>query len=87
MELEDGAAAPDEDPKRPATRSATTATKPDVARRWLDAVTCGGRRGEQRRPEHMARVRQLTTWTRRSVAAAWRQSAALEPAWSERSGL
>jgi hypothetical protein len=87
MELEDGAAAPDEDLKRPTTRSATAAAKPDVARRWLDAATCGGRRGERWRLEHMARVRQLMTWMRRSVAVAWRQSAALGPARSERSGL
>jgi hypothetical protein len=31
VELEDGAAAPDEDPRRPAMRSASAAAKPDDA--------------------------------------------------------
>jgi hypothetical protein len=31
VELEDGAAAPNEDPRRPATRSASAVTKPDDA--------------------------------------------------------
>jgi hypothetical protein len=47
VELEDGAAAPDEDLRRPATRRAPAAAKPDGARRWLAAMTCGGRRGER----------------------------------------
>jgi hypothetical protein len=41
VELEDGAAAPDEDPRRPAMRSAPAAVKPDGAQRWLAAVTYG----------------------------------------------
>jgi hypothetical protein len=32
VELEGGAAAPDEDPRRPTTRSSSAATKPDGAR-------------------------------------------------------
>jgi hypothetical protein len=44
VELEDGAAAPDEVLRRPATRRATTAAKSDGARRWLAAAACEGRR-------------------------------------------
>jgi hypothetical protein len=47
VELEDGAAAPDEDPRRPAMRSAPAVAKPDDARRWHAAATCGGKRGER----------------------------------------
>jgi hypothetical protein len=47
VELKDGAAAPDEDPRRSVTRSAPAAAKLDGAQRWLADVTCGGRRGEQ----------------------------------------
>jgi citrate lyase beta subunit len=46
VELEDGAAEPDDDPRRPTMRSAPAAPKPDGARRWLAVVTCEGRRGE-----------------------------------------
>jgi hypothetical protein len=42
--LEDRMAAPDEDPRRPMMRSSSTAGKPDSARCWLAATTCGGRR-------------------------------------------
>jgi hypothetical protein len=48
VELKDGAAAPDEDPRQPAVRSALAAVKPDNAWRWLAAATCGGRRCERR---------------------------------------
>jgi hypothetical protein len=44
VELEDGATAPDEDPRQPATRSAPAEAKPDGARRWIVAMTCGGKR-------------------------------------------
>jgi hypothetical protein len=54
VELGDGTTAPDDDPRWSATRSTPAAAKPDSARRWLAAATCGGRRGEQRRSEHMA---------------------------------
>jgi hypothetical protein len=70
VELKDGAAAPDEDPRWPAMRSTPTTAKPDGARHWLAVVTCGGRRGERQQLEHMAWVWQLTTWTRRSAAVA-----------------
>jgi hypothetical protein len=66
-ELEDGAATLDEDPRRPAMRSALAAAKPDDTQRWLVIVTCGGRRGERQQLEHMAGVWQLTVWTRRSA--------------------
>jgi hypothetical protein len=44
VELKDGAAAPDEDPRQPAIRSAPTAAKPDGTRHWLAAATWGGKR-------------------------------------------
>jgi hypothetical protein len=69
VELEDGAATLDEDPRRPAMRSALAAAKPDDTQRWLAVVTCGGRRGEQQQLEHMAGVWQLTVWTRQSAAS------------------
>jgi hypothetical protein len=37
--------------------------------RWLAAMAYGGRRGERRPLEHMAGVRQLTAWMRRSEAS------------------
>jgi hypothetical protein len=64
VELEDGAASPDEDLRRLATRSAPAAAKPDGARRWLATTTCGGRRGKRRRSKHMEGVWQLTMWMR-----------------------
>jgi hypothetical protein len=64
VELEDRAVTPDKDLRRPATRSAPAAAKPDDTRCWLAAANCGGRRGERRQPEHMVGVRQLTTWMR-----------------------
>jgi hypothetical protein len=64
VELEDGVVALDEDPRRPTMRSTSAAAKPHGAQRWLAAATCGGRRGERRRPKHMAGVQQLTAWTR-----------------------
>jgi hypothetical protein len=45
VKLEDGAAALDEDLRRPAMRSPLAVAKPDDARRWLAAATYGGRRG------------------------------------------
>jgi hypothetical protein len=54
VELEDRTTTPNDDPRWSAMRSAPAAAKPDSARRWLAAVTYGGRRGEQRRSEHMA---------------------------------
>jgi hypothetical protein len=42
--LEDRKAASDEDLRRPAMRSSSAAGKPDSARCWLAATTCGGRR-------------------------------------------
>jgi hypothetical protein len=57
VELGDGMVAPDDDPRQLAMRSAPVTAKSDSTRRWLAVATCGGRRGERRRPEHMAGVR------------------------------
>jgi hypothetical protein len=69
VKLEDGAAAPDEDLRRPTMRSPLAVAKPDDARCWLAAATYGGRRGERRRLKHMVGVRKLTTWMRRSATS------------------